>query len=128
MAGGDDRVDRCRSLQALDDEILRDRSSAERHAEVACRCVEALDDLDRVVRRLPRLENYRAFSERLLAVEKANASLQATVGRLAPLEMEVLALRAENQLLVQFLGGQWSMGSAQAPTLPRSHPPDPDTA
>ncbi|CEG40226.1 uncharacterized protein PHALS_10438 [Plasmopara halstedii] len=110
VACGDDRVDRRSvtrdAVRALAGEILRGRSSAERHAEVAYRCADALDDLKCIVRRLPRLEDYRALSERLQAVEQANASLHATVRRFAPLEMEVVALRAQKQLLVQSLGGR----------------------
>ncbi|CEG42515.1 uncharacterized protein PHALS_12783 [Plasmopara halstedii] len=109
VAGSDDRVDRrpvtFGALRALEDEILRDRSSAERHAEVAYRYADALDDSERIVRRLPRLEDYRTLSERLQAAEKANASLQATVERLAPLEMEVVALRTQNQSLVWVVEG-----------------------
>ncbi|CEG44420.1 uncharacterized protein PHALS_00788 [Plasmopara halstedii] len=49
VAGGDDRVDRrpvtCDALRALKDEVLRDRSSAERHAKAAYRCADAIDDL-----------------------------------------------------------------------------------
>ncbi|CEG39446.1 uncharacterized protein PHALS_09692 [Plasmopara halstedii] len=110
VAGGNDWVDRrpvtCGALRVFEDEILRDRSTFERHAEVAYRYADALDDLERVVRRLPRLEDYRVLSERLLAVEQANTSLQTMVGRLVPLEMEIAALRAHNQILLQFLGGR----------------------
>ncbi|CEG36330.1 uncharacterized protein PHALS_02420 [Plasmopara halstedii] len=91
VVGGDDRVDRRPAtrdaLRALEDEILRDRSSAEDHAEVAYRCADDLDDLKHVVCRLPHLEDYFALSERFLAVEQANASLHVTVERLVPLEM-----------------------------------------
>ncbi|CEG38061.1 uncharacterized protein PHALS_08157 [Plasmopara halstedii] len=135
VVDGDDRADRADrrpvirdALRALVDEILCDRNSAERHAEEPYQCVDALDALERVVRRLPRLEDYHALSERLLPVKQANASLQATMGRLAPLEMKIVALRAQNQLLVQFLGGRGPVTSALAPTLPRSLAPDPDTA
>ncbi|CEG40569.1 uncharacterized protein PHALS_10758 [Plasmopara halstedii] len=132
MAGDGDRVDRRPvirgALRALDDEILRDRSYAERHVEVAYRCADALDHLERVVRRLPRLEAYRALSERLLVVKQANASLQATVERLVPLEVEVVALHAQNQLLVQLLDGRGLEGSAPAPMLPRLLASDPGTA
>ncbi|CEG40931.1 uncharacterized protein PHALS_11106 [Plasmopara halstedii] len=96
------------AFRALENEILRDRSSAERHAEVAYRCADALNDLKHVVRRLPHLEDYRALSERLLAVKQANVSLHATVERLAPLEMNVVALCAQNQPLDQLLvDGPW---------------------
>ncbi|KAL7678894.1 hypothetical protein Plhal304r1_c090g0171411 [Plasmopara halstedii] len=108
VAGSDDRDGRRPvtrdALRSLEDEVIRDRSSAERHAVV--------------VRQLPHLEDYRALSERLLAVEQANASLHATVERLAPLEMEIVALRAQNQLLIQLLGGRGPVGSAPASTLP----------
>ncbi|CEG39078.1 pogo transposable element with krab domain-like [Plasmopara halstedii] len=128
VAGGDDRVNRRPvtrdDLRALEDEVLRDRSSAERHAKVTYRCADALDDLNHVVRRQLRLEDYRALSKRLLAVKLANASLHATVERLAPFDMEVTALCAQNQLLIQLLGGRGPVGSAPAPTLPRSLAPD----
>ncbi|CEG47184.1 uncharacterized protein PHALS_03833 [Plasmopara halstedii] len=104
VAGGGRPVIRD-TLRALEDEVLCDWSSAERHAEVAYRCADALDDLKNVVRRLPHLEDYCALSEQLLAVEQANVSMNATVERLAPLEVEAVALRAQNQSLVQLLGG-----------------------
>ncbi|KAL7694103.1 hypothetical protein Plhal304r1_c002g0005971 [Plasmopara halstedii] len=48
VAGGDERVDRRPvtgdALQALEDKVLRNWSSAERHAEVAYHCADALDD------------------------------------------------------------------------------------
>ncbi|CEG47335.1 uncharacterized protein PHALS_04031, partial [Plasmopara halstedii] len=129
MAGGDDRVDRRPvtrdALRAPENEVLRGRSSTERHAEVAYRCVDTLDDLKRVVRWLPHLEDYHDLLERLLAVEQSNESLRATVERLVPLEMEVVALRAQNQLLVQLLGGRGPVGSAPAPPLTHSLAPDP---
>ncbi|CEG49621.1 uncharacterized protein PHALS_07375 [Plasmopara halstedii] len=132
LAGGDDRVDRRPvthdALRTLENKVFRNRNIAERHAEVAYRCADALDNLKHVVRRLPRLEDYRSQSKRLLAVEQADASLQATVERLAPLEVEVVALRAQNQLLVQLLGGRGPVDSAPAPTLPRSLAPNPGTA
>ncbi|CEG37330.1 Reverse transcriptase, RNA-dependent DNA polymerase [Plasmopara halstedii] len=126
VAGGDvDRRPVTRdALRSLEDEVLRDRSSAERHAEVEFRCADALENLKHVVRRLPRLKDYRALSERLLAVEQANASLHAAMERLAPLEMEVVVLRAQNHLLVQLLGGRGPVGSTSAPTLPLSLAPD----
>ncbi|CEG47233.1 uncharacterized protein PHALS_03880 [Plasmopara halstedii] len=113
------------ALRALQDEVLRDRSSAERHAEVAYRYANALGDLMHVVRRMSHLEDFRALSERLLAVEQANASLHATLERLAPLEVEVVELRAQNQLLVQLLGGRGHVEFAPAPTLPRPLAPNP---
>ncbi|CEG48642.1 uncharacterized protein PHALS_06454 [Plasmopara halstedii] len=122
VAGGDDRVHRRPvtrdALRAREDKVLRNRSSAERHGEVAYRFSDALDDLKNVMRRLPRFEDYRSLSEQLLAVEQANESLQAMVECLAPLETKVVALRAQNQLLVQLLGIRGPVGSA----------PDPGTA
>ncbi|CEG42027.1 Vacuolar assembly/sorting proteins VPS39/VAM6/VPS3 [Plasmopara halstedii] len=67
------------------------------------------------------------MSERPQAMEQASASLLVTVERLAPLKMEIVALRAQNQLLVQLLGGRGPVGSTPAPMLPRSPAPDPDT-
>ncbi|CEG36436.1 uncharacterized protein PHALS_02983 [Plasmopara halstedii] len=67
VAGGDERVGRRPvtrdALRALEVDVLRDQSSAERHAEVAYRYADALENLKHVVRRLPHLEDYRALSE-----------------------------------------------------------------
>ncbi|CEG44879.1 uncharacterized protein PHALS_01209 [Plasmopara halstedii] len=113
---------------ALEDDNFCDHSSADRHTEVPYSCADTLDDLKRVVRLLPHLVDYHTLSERLLAVKQANTSLHATMERLAPLEMEVVALRDQNQLLDQLLGGRGSVGSAPAPTLPRSLAPGPGRA
>ncbi|CEG38249.1 FOG: Transposon-encoded proteins with TYA, reverse transcriptase, integrase domains in various combinations [Plasmopara halstedii] len=73
------------ALRVLEDKVL-EIGALLRYAEVAYGCADAQYDLNNVVRRLPRLADYRSVSERLLAVERANALLQATVERLTPLK------------------------------------------
>ncbi|CEG41230.1 uncharacterized protein PHALS_11591 [Plasmopara halstedii] len=128
----DDLVDRRPvtrdGLRAHADKVRRHRDFAEHHVEVAYRCVEDLKSLDHVVHQLSHVKDYRALSERLLAVEQANASLRATVEHPAPLETEFVAHRAQSQLQAQLMGDQAPLGASPAPTLPRSLAPDSGTA